>query len=71
MNYFLFSILKVEGVRSGLGAGQGWEEGGAVARITCTTEQEKNSWVAAINAEVRQLRTMAKTLENSFLFSYY
>jgi hypothetical protein len=42
-----------------------------VARVTCSTEQEKNAWVTAINAEVRQLRNMAKTLENSYLYSYY
>ena len=61
----------MEGQRAGWGPGHGWEEGGAMARVTCSTEQEKNSWVTAINTEVRHLRTKAKTLENSYLYSYY
>ena len=66
-----YTGFQVEGQRTGLGPGHGWEEGGAMARVTCSSEQEKNSWVTAINTEVRQLRTMAKTLENSYLYSYY
>ena len=31
-------------------------------RISCESYQSKNSWVSAINSEIRQLKSLAKSL---------
>ena len=38
-----------------------------IMRIECQSEGEKNSWVRSINTEIKQLRTMVKTLSSQFL----
>ena len=40
---------------------------GVVMRLLCSTEAEKDEWVKAINAEVKQLRSMANTLSSQLL----
>ena len=72
----LFEVHKLEDVKVGI-SGMGDlntsdvsddTEGAVIMRLECQSENEKNSWVRAINTEIKQLRTMAKTLSSQFLF---
>jgi len=72
----LFEVHKLEDVKVGIsGIGDlntsdvsDDTEGAVIMRLECQSENEKNSWVRAINTEIKQLRTMAKTLSSQFLF---
>jgi len=59
-----FELQRVEGTR-GLQVNPLQE--GALARVTCQNEQEKDTWVSAINCEVKILRNVAKSLTNTYL----
>jgi hypothetical protein len=39
---------------------------GAIMRLECESEDVKDDWVRAINSEVKQLRSMARTLSSQF-----
>ena len=38
---------------------------GLLMRLQCESEDEKNDWVKSINNEVKQLRTVAKSMSSS------
>ena len=38
---------------------------GLLMRLQCESETEKNDWVKSINNEVKQLRTVAKSMSSS------
>ena len=40
---------------------------GVIMRLQCESEENKDDWVRAINNEVKQLRSMAKTLSRQFM----
>eukprot|EP00092_Neocalanus_flemingeri_P027093 GFUD01029380.1.p1 GENE.GFUD01029380.1~~GFUD01029380.1.p1 ORF type:complete len:410 (+),score=112.23 GFUD01029380.1:121-1350(+) len=40
---------------------------GVIMRLECQSEEDKDDWVRAINNEVKQLRSMAKTLSRQFI----
>eukprot|EP00092_Neocalanus_flemingeri_P023363 GFUD01025330.1.p1 GENE.GFUD01025330.1~~GFUD01025330.1.p1 ORF type:complete len:304 (+),score=83.11 GFUD01025330.1:249-1160(+) len=40
---------------------------GVIMRLECQSEENKDDWVRAINNEVKQLRSMAKTLSSQFI----
>ena len=39
---------------------------GVIMRIECESENVKDDWVRAVNSEVKQLRSMAKSLSSQF-----
>ena len=77
-NYFdlnTFEIHKLELVKVDISVmgepntsdGKSDTKSGAIMRIECKSEDDKDDWVRAINIEVKQLRSMAKTLSSQFM----
>ena len=68
-----FEVHKLENVKVGITVmGQASDnksdtKNGVKMRLECISEDEKDDWVKAINSEVRQLRSMAKTLSSQFM----
>ena len=71
----IFEVHKLEDAKCGISVmreasnsdGKGDTQSVVAMRLECLSEDEKESWVKAINSEIKQLRHMAKTLSNHFL----
>ena len=70
-----FEVHKLENVKVGKSVigepntsdGKSDTKSGVIMRLECESEDNKDDWVRAINNEVKQLRSMAKTLSSQFL----
>jgi len=66
-NLNTFEIHKLEELKAGaslFGEGENNSKSAVIMRIECKSEKDKDNWVKNINKEVKQLRTMARTLSS-------
>jgi len=59
-----FELHRLEQWEVGRAGAAQHSQGGILMRIQCETEEVKDCWVKAINAEVKQLRATARSLSS-------
>ena len=65
-----FEVHKLEHIKDKTGVSSNKTESGdkingLMMRLQCSSELDKNDWVKCINNEVKQLRTVAKSMSSS------
>ena len=66
-----FEIQKLELTKVGLREVKNDKKTGPVTRIECASEDVKDEWVNTFNVELKELRSMARSLSMESLFHKY